>query len=91
MSALPPKTDIAKHCWDICFVPIADIGRYSTTSSARVTRMGGTVSPIAAAASPFGPSMLIVGPLAARELDPDVLIANWNYTRKPGTSMRTPR
>jgi len=53
--------------------------------------MGGTVSPIAAAASPFGPSMLIVGPLAARELDPDVLIANWNYTRKPGTSMCTPR
>src|SRR5215469_3868715 len=26
MSALPPKADIAKHYWDVCFVPKADIG-----------------------------------------------------------------
>jgi hypothetical protein len=25
MSALPPKADIAKHCWDVRFVPNADI------------------------------------------------------------------
>jgi len=25
MSALPPKADIAKHCWDVRFVPKADI------------------------------------------------------------------
>src|SRR5689334_16749282 len=26
MSALPPKADIAERNWDVCFVPIADIG-----------------------------------------------------------------
>ena len=25
MSALPLKADIAKHCWDVCFVPKANI------------------------------------------------------------------
>src|SRR5262245_21738085 len=25
MSALPSKADIAKHCWDVCFVPKADV------------------------------------------------------------------
>ena len=24
MSALPPKADIAKHCWDVRFVPLGD-------------------------------------------------------------------
>jgi hypothetical protein len=34
MSALPPKADMAKHCWDVRFVPKADIGLpYSITSS----------------------------------------------------------
>jgi hypothetical protein len=27
MSAIPPKADIAKHGWDVCFVPIADMTR----------------------------------------------------------------
>ena len=27
MSALPLKADIAKHCWDVCFVPKANIER----------------------------------------------------------------
>ena len=28
MSALPPKADIAKHYWNVRFVPQADIRRY---------------------------------------------------------------
>jgi hypothetical protein len=26
MSALPPKADIDRQLWNVCFVPIADIG-----------------------------------------------------------------
>jgi hypothetical protein len=33
MSVLPPKADIANHCWDVCFVLIADI-LYSSLLSA---------------------------------------------------------
>jgi hypothetical protein len=35
MSALPPKADIGAHDHDVRFVPRADIGCYSITSSAR--------------------------------------------------------
>jgi hypothetical protein len=47
MSALPPKADIAKHSWDVRFVPIPDVSnrskivRYSITS-ASASSVGGS-------------------------------------------------
>jgi hypothetical protein len=46
MSALPPKADIDRACWDVCFVPKAGIHRpYSITSSAATCRVCGNVMP----------------------------------------------
>ena len=53
MSALPPKADICCVCRDVCFVPKADSCTaakkhlYSITSSAAISRSGGTVRPSA--------------------------------------------
>ena len=55
MSALLPKADIAGRCLDVRFVPKADIlrcgkrRRYSITSSARMSSVGGMVIPSALA------------------------------------------
>ena len=55
MSALPPKADIGTQPRDVRFVPKADILRcskeqpYSITSSARASRVGGSVRSIALA------------------------------------------
>jgi hypothetical protein len=35
MSALPPKADIAKHCWDVRFVPKADSRTAANTIATR--------------------------------------------------------
>ena len=51
MSALPPKADIAERDGNVRFVPQADIlrcgkeRRYSITSSARASSVGGIVNP----------------------------------------------
>jgi hypothetical protein len=41
MSALPPKADLAKRCWDVCFVPKADILRCSEWMLYSITLVGG--------------------------------------------------
>jgi hypothetical protein len=45
MSALPPKADIAERDCDVRFVPKADIGTHSITSSAICWRCTGTSMP----------------------------------------------
>src|SRR5215472_9519622 len=45
MSALPPKADMCSALAHVCFGPKADIGDYSTTSSAIETSAGGIASP----------------------------------------------
>ena len=45
MSALPPKADMCGALAHVCFGPKADIGDYSTTSSAIETSAGGIASP----------------------------------------------
>ena len=53
MSALPPKADIGTQSWNVRFVPKADIPRcgeerrYSITSSAVASNVGGTSMPSA--------------------------------------------
>ena len=49
MSALPPKADMCSATGDVRLVPIADISPYSIISSARESKLGGTVRPIALA------------------------------------------
>jgi hypothetical protein len=49
MSALPPKADMCSALADVCFGPIADISPYSIISSARESKLGGTVRPMALA------------------------------------------
>jgi hypothetical protein len=38
MSALPPKADIAKHCWDVRLVRKADIGEQLHLAGKRSVR-----------------------------------------------------
>jgi hypothetical protein len=52
MSALPPKADMCGALAHVCFGPIADISPYSIISSARESKLGGAVRPIALADRP---------------------------------------
>ena len=61
MSALPPKADIARRPLDARFVPEADIGRYSITSSAMASTPGGMVRPSAFAVLRFITNSNLVG------------------------------
>ena len=67
MSALPPKADIGTQSWNVRFVPKADIlrcgkkRRYSITSSARATSIGGRARPIARAVLRLTDSVNLAG------------------------------
>jgi hypothetical protein len=61
MSALPPKADIGRRDWDVCFVPIADIFNYSITSSANNKNDSGTVRPRPLAVFKFTTKLNFVG------------------------------
>ena len=60
MSALPPKADMCSALADVCFGPKADIGDYSTTSSAIETSAGGIASPSVWKMAPQSPRELLV-------------------------------
>jgi hypothetical protein len=49
MAALPPIADMGGAKRNVRFVPIADISAYSIISSARESKLGGTVRPMALA------------------------------------------
>jgi hypothetical protein len=49
MSALPPKADMFSARAHVCYGPIADMRRYSITSSARASSAGGMDIPKALA------------------------------------------
>src|SRR5262245_20607886 len=72
MSALPTKADVGQRNCDVRFVPKADIlrcgkeCRYSITSSARASRVGGTSSPSAFAVFRLITSSYLVGKLTGR-------------------------
>ena len=61
MSALPPKADMCSATSDVRLVPIADIGCYSITSSARASTDAGTVRPSALAVLRLMTSSYLVG------------------------------
>ena len=67
MSAIPPKADIGTQSCDVRFVPKADIlhcsieRRYSITSSAVASSVGGTVRPSALAVFAFIAKLYFVG------------------------------
>jgi len=60
MSALPPKADMCGALAHVCFGPKADIGDYSTTSSAIETSAGGIASPSVWKMAPQSPRELLV-------------------------------
>jgi hypothetical protein len=60
MSALPPKADMCGALVDVRFGPKADIGDYSTTSSAIETSAGGIASPSVWKMAPQSPRELLV-------------------------------
>src|SRR5262249_17543290 len=43
MSALPPKADISRACWDVRFVPKADIGSYSISWGLQLAKTAATM------------------------------------------------
>jgi hypothetical protein len=67
-----PKADIAERRWDVRFVPKADIhalqqsSRYSSTSSAATSRVGGIVKPIALAVRRLMTVLKLIGVCTGR-------------------------
>src|SRR6516164_10248248 len=72
MPALPPKADMAGRQLDVRFVPKADIhalqqsSRYSSTSSAATSRVGGIVKPIALAVRRLMTALKLIGVCTGR-------------------------
>src|SRR5262249_1611987 len=66
LSALPPKADMCGALADVRFGPKADIRVYSITSSARVSRVGGTLSSSALAVLRLITSSNFVGSCTGR-------------------------
>jgi integrase len=43
MSALPPRADIARHCWDVRFVPISNVPGLRRTKATLIYRRAGNL------------------------------------------------